>query len=154
MDVVVAAVHSNFRQAPAEMTERLLRAIDNPYVNIIAHPTSRLIGSRSPIQFDFDRIINAAKSAEVALEIDGSPWRLDLNDVLAQAVVRAGGLLAIGSDAHSTAQFSFMRFGVLQARRAWVEATSVVNAWPWDKLRSWLIHRRPRGKALVAGAAD
>ena len=154
MDVVIAAVHSNFKQPPGEMTERLLRAIDNPYVNIIAHPTARLIGSRSPIQFDFDRVVKAAKSAGVALEIDGSPWRLDLSDILAQSVARAGGLLAIGSDAHSTAQLAFMRFGVLQARRAWVEATCVVNAWPWGKLHSWLIRRRPRAKALVAGAAD
>jgi DNA polymerase (family X) len=154
MDVVIAAVHSNFKQTPAEMTERLLRAIDNPYVNIIAHPTARLIGSRSAIQFDFDRIVIAAKSAGVALEIDGSPWRLDLNDILAQSVARAGGLLAIGSDAHSAAQLGFMRFGVLQARRAWVEATCVVNAWPWDKFHSWLVRRRPRAKALVAGAAD
>jgi DNA polymerase (family X) len=153
MDVVIAAVHSNFKQTPLEMTDRLLRAIDNPYVNIVAHPTSRLIGSRPPIQLDFDRVLRAAKSAGVALEIDGSPWRLDLNDVLAEAVARAGGLLAIGSDAHSTAQLSFMRYGVLQARRGWVEAARIVNAWPWEKLHSWLIHRRPHGKTL-AGAAD
>ncbi len=154
IDVVIAAVHSNFKQTPAQMTARLLRAIENPYVNIIAHPTSRQIGSRPPIQFDFDRIINAAKSARVALEIDGSPWRLDLNDVMAQSVARVGGLLAIGSDAHSATQLMFMRYGVLQARRAWVEPKYVVNTWPWEKLREWLIRRHPHGKVLAAGAAD
>jgi DNA polymerase (family 10) len=154
IDVVIAAVHSNFKQTSAQMTARLLRAIENPYVNIIAHPTSRQIGSRPPIQFDFDRVVNAAKSAGVALEIDGSPWRLDLNDILAQSVARAGGLLAIGSDAHSAAQLMFMRYGVLQARRAWVEPKIVVNAWPWEKLHEWLAYRRPHRKVLAAGAAD
>jgi DNA polymerase (family X) len=154
IDVVIAAVHSNFKQAPAQMTARLLRAIENPYVNIIAHPTSRQIGSRPPIQFDFDRVVNAANSAGVALEIDGSPWRLDLNDILAQSVVRAGGLLAIGSDAHSTSQLTYMRYGVLQARRAWAEPKCIVNAWPCEKLHEWLVRRRPHGKLIAAGAAD
>jgi DNA polymerase (family X) len=154
IDVVIAAVHSNFKQAPAQMTTRLLRAIENPYVKIIAHPTSRQIGSRPPIQFDFDRVLTAAKSAGAALEIDGSPWRLDLNDILAQSVVRAGGLLAIGSDAHSKAQLMFMRYGVLQARRAWAEPKCIVNAWPWEKLHEWLVRRRPQGKVLGASAAD
>jgi len=154
IDVVIAAIHSNFKQASAQMTARLLRAIDNPYVNIIAHPTSRQIGSRPPIQFDFDCVLAAAKSARVAMEIDGSPWRLDLNDILAQAVARAGGLLAIGSDAHSTAQLNFMRYGVLQARRAWIEPRCIVNAWPWEKMHEWLLHRRPHGKAVGASAAD
>jgi DNA polymerase (family 10) len=153
MDVVMAAVHSNFNQAPEQMTARLLRAIDNPYVNIIAHPTSRLIGSRESIQFDFDRVVSAAKTAGVALEVDGSPWRLDLNDLLAQSVHRARGLLVISSDAHSTTQLAYMRFGVLQARRAWVEPWGVVNTWPWGKLHAWLMHRRPSDKGLAARAA-
>ena len=154
IDVVIVAVHSNFKQTPAQMTARLLHAIENPFVNIIAHPTSRQIGSRPPIQFDFDRVVSAAKSAGVALEIDGSPWRLDLNDVMAQSVEHAGGLLAIGSDAHSATQLMFMRYGVLQARRAWVEPKRVVNTWPWERLQEWLIRRRPHGKVLAAGAAD
>lgn len=142
MDVVVAAIHSEFQQPAAKMTDRLLRAIDNPYVNIIAHPTSRLIGSRPPIKFDFDRVVTVAKFAAVALEIDGSPWRLDLNDLLAHSVQRSGGLLAINSDAHSTAQLAYLRFGVLQARRAWVQPEHVVNTWSWSRLHSWLIRRR------------
>lgn len=142
MDVVIAAIHSDFQQTSAEMTDRLLRAIDNPYVNIIAHPTSRLIGSRPPIQFDFDRVVTVAKFASVALEIDGSPWRLDLNDLLAHSVQRSGGLLAVNSDAHSTAQLGYVRFGILQAKRAWVQSDQVVNTWGWRKLHSWLTRRR------------
>ncbi len=79
-DVVVAAVHANFHESSREMTARILKAIDNPYVNVIAHPTTRIIGTRDPASFDFERVVCAAKKAGVALEINGSPWRLDLSD--------------------------------------------------------------------------
>jgi DNA polymerase (family 10) len=143
-DVVVAAVHANFNQSSRQMTERILRAIENPYVNILAHPTARLIGKRNPIEFDFDRVVTAVRKAGVALEIDGSPWRLDLNDTMARSAAQAGALLAISSDAHSTAQLAYRRFGVLQARRAWIGPRSIVNAWTWEKLEAWLLARRPR----------
>ena len=143
-DVVVAAVHGQFHQSSKDMTARLLKAIANPYVNVIAHPTTRLIGTREPISFDFERVVAAAKKAGVALEINGSPWRLDLNDTLARTAQEAGGVFAIGSDAHSVAQLSFTRFGVLQARRGWVRPTSVVNTWPLQKLQEWLKKRRPQ----------
>jgi DNA polymerase (family X) len=134
-DVVIAAIHGNFNQSRRQMMERLLRAIDQPYVNIIAHPTARLIGKRKPIEFDFDQIVSAAKHAGVALEIDGSPWRLDLNDI--RSAAEAGALLSITADAHSAAQLAYLRFGVLQARRAWVEPASIVNTWPWNRLHEW-----------------
>ena len=148
-DVVIAAVHGNFKQGRKQMTERLLRAIEQPYVNVIAHPTARLIGKREPIEFDFDQIVSAAKQADVALEIDGSPWRLDLNDILARSAAEAGVHLSITADAHSAAQLAYVRFGVLQARRAWVGPASVVNTWSWKQLHEWLVARRPR-KATVA----
>lgn len=152
-DVVIAAVHGNFNQTKAEMTARIFGAIKNSYVNVIAHPTARLIDKRPAIEFDFDRIAVTAKQAGVALEIDGSPWRLDLNDTLARAAHNTGALLAITADAHSTTQLSFMRFGVMQARRGWVPADAVVNTWPWGELNEWLMARRPRG-ALAMKAAS
>ncbi|HSM87864.1 MAG TPA: DNA polymerase/3'-5' exonuclease PolX [Candidatus Limnocylindrales bacterium] len=151
-DVVIAAVHGNFNQSRGQMTARILKAIAHPCVNILAHPTARLIDRRPAIEFDFSRVVAAAKEAGVALEIDGSPWRLDLNDILARSAHEAGALLAITADAHSTAQLSFMRFGVMQARRGWTPAASLVNTWPWHKLEAWLTVRRPRAMAWKAAS--
>jgi DNA polymerase (family 10) len=142
LDVVVASMHGAFRQSKDRMTGRLLDAIANPYTSVIGHPTTRLLGSREPVEFDFERIIEAAAEAGVALEVNGSPSRLDLNDVMAQAAYEAGALLAIDSDAHSAAQLEQTRYGVLQARRGWVEARSVVNTWPWPKFSRWLRRKR------------
>jgi DNA polymerase (family 10) len=142
LDVVVASLHGSFRQSRERMTGRLLDAIANPYVHIIGHPTTRLIGSREPVDFDFERIVEAAAEAGVALEVNGAPNRLDLNDILSRAACEAGALLAIDSDAHSTAQLEQTRYGVFQARRGWIEARSVVNAWPWSRFNRWLQRRR------------
>lgn len=141
LDVVVAAIHSSFRQAKDRITGRLLDAIAHPYVDVIAHPTSRLIGTREALEMDFERVIGAASKAGVALEVNGSMYRLDLNDVKARAAQEGGSLLAIGSDAHSTAQLEWIRYGVFQARRGWIEARSVVNTWSWAKLSRWLKNR-------------
>jgi DNA polymerase (family X) len=143
-DVVVAAVHSAFRQSRDRMTKRLLAAIANPYVHILAHPLTRLMGSRGAIEFDYDRVLEAAIKAGVALEMNGQPLRLDLTDTMARVAQDAGALLAINSDAHSVPQLESMRYGVYQARRGWIEARSVVNSWPWDKLSRWLGQRRKR----------
>jgi DNA polymerase (family X) len=142
LDVVVASAHGAFRQSKSRMTGRLLDAVANPYVHIIGHPTTRLLGSREPVEFDFERIVEAAAEAGVALEVNGSPDRLDLNDLMARAASEAGALLAIDSDAHSAAQLEQTRYGILQARRGWVEARSVVNTWPWAKFSRWLRRRR------------
>ncbi len=141
LDVVVAAIHSGFRQSKDRITGRLLDAIAHPYVDVIAHPTSRLIGAREALELDFERVIAAAAKSGVALEVNGSMYRLDLNEVMARAAQEGGALLAIGSDAHSTAQLEWIRYGVFQARRGWVEARSVVNTWTWTKLTRWLKHR-------------
>jgi len=142
LDVVVASIHSAFRQSKDRITGRLLDAIANPYVQIIGHPTTRLIGAREPVEFNFGQVVKATVAAGVALEVNGSPNRLDLNDVMTRAAHEAGSLLAIDSDAHSTAQLAQTSFGVSQARRAWVEARSVVNTWPWPKFSRWMRHRR------------
>jgi DNA polymerase (family 10) len=142
LDIVVASMHGAFRQSKDRMTGRLLDAIANPHTSVIGHPTTRLLGSREPVEFDFERVIEAAAEAGVALEVNGSPSRLDINDVLARAAFEAGALLAIDSDAHSAAQLEQTRYGVLQARRGWVEARSVVNTWPWPKFSRWMLRRR------------
>lgn len=141
LDVVVAAIHSSFRQDKDRITGRLLDAIAHPRVDVIAHPTSRLIGTREALEMDFERVIEAAVKSGVALEVNGSMYRLDLNDVMARAAHEAGALLAIGSDAHSTVQLEWIRYGVFQARRGWVEARSVINTWNWTKLSRWLKKR-------------
>jgi DNA polymerase (family X) len=144
LDVVVVSMHGAFRQSKDRITGRLLDAIANPYAHVIGHPTTRLLGSREPVEFDFERVIEAAVEAGVALEVNGAPGRLDLNDVMARAASEAGALLAIDSDAHSAAQLEQTRYGILQARRAWVEPRSVVNAWPWPKFSRWLRLRREK----------
>lgn len=138
LDIVVAGIHSVFKQSKSQITGRFLDAIANPAVDILAHPTSRLLGSREALEFDFDAIVRAAIKAGVALEVNGSMYRLDLNDVMANAAHKAGALLAIGSDAHSTAQMDQIRYGVFQARRGWAEARSVVNTWRWAEMSRWL----------------
>ncbi|MCI0337720.1 MAG: DNA polymerase/3'-5' exonuclease PolX [Acidobacteria bacterium] len=143
-DVVVAAVHSSFRQSRDRMTKRLLDAIANPYVHILAHPLTRLMGSRDAVEFDFERIVEAAVEAGVALEVNAQPLRLDLTDAMARAAQEAGAVLAINTDAHSVAQLELIRYGVSQARRGWIEARSVVNSWPWTKFSRWLGQRRKR----------
>ena len=154
LDIVVASIHSLFRHNRDEITGRLLDALANPHVHILGHPTSRLIGSREALEFDFDRILSAALQAGVALEVNGSMYRLDLNDSMARAAQDAGVLLAIGSDAHSTAQMDQIRYGVFQARRGWIEARSVINTWPCAKLQRWLEHKNePHRKKMRANAS-
>ncbi|HSF23044.1 MAG TPA: DNA polymerase III, partial [Blastocatellia bacterium] len=112
--------------------------------HILGHPTTRLIGSREPVEFDFDKVVRAAADCGVALEVNASPVRLDLTDTMARAAVEAGAALAINSDAHSASQLELIRFGVYQARRGWVEPRNVVNTWSWGKLSRWLGARRKR----------
>jgi DNA polymerase (family 10) len=116
--------------------------LSNPRVDILAHPTARLLGSREPLEMDFGRVLEAALKAHTALEINGSMYRLDLNDVTAKAAQESGVHLAINSDAHSAAQLDQIRYGVFQARRGWIEARSVINTWPWTKLSRWINSRR------------
>ena len=147
MDIVVAAIHSLFRQSKDRITGCLVDALTDPHVDILAHPSSRLLGTREPLEMDFERVLDAASKVGCALEINGSMYRLDLNDVLARTAQEAGALLAINSDAHSTAQLDQIRYGVFQACRGWVQARSVVNTWSWAKLNRWLKARPRRSNA-------
>ena len=138
LDLVVAAVHARFKQPRAEMTKRLCRALANPHVDVLAHPSGRLIGEREPYAFDLERVLDTAKRHEKALEINAYPTRLDLNDVQARRAHERGVLLAIDTDTHMLDHLGFMELGVLTARRAWVGKAGVVNTWPVARLREWM----------------
>jgi DNA polymerase (family 10) len=138
LDIVVVAVHSKFNLSRTAMTKRIVRALKHPHVQILAHPTGRLIGRREPYQFDLAEILKTAADHGVALEINAQPERLDLDDVQARAAHEAGVRLVISTDAHRVEELRCMRYGVDQARRAWCEPRHVLNTLPIDRLRSSL----------------
>ena len=138
LDVVVASVHSGFKMDREAMTNRIISAIKNPYVHAIGHPTGRLINEREPYDVDIDLVIEAAAEYGKALEVNGSYPRLDLNDLHVRKAVDAGVKIIISTDAHSTTQLLFMRYGVGTARRGWVQKKDVLNALPFGELNEWL----------------
>ena len=135
LDIVVAAMHYKFDLSRAAQTERIIRAMDNPYVTIIAHPTGRLVGEREPYDIDIDRLVSAAKERGCFLEINAEPDRLDLDDVHAKAAKTVGVKVAISTDAHATNTLAYMRFGIDQARRGWLDADDVINTRSLAQLR-------------------
>ncbi len=141
-DIVQASLHTSLRQPREKITARLLGAIRNPFVAIIGHPRGGLIPDREPADLDMDAIFEAAAKHDVALEINANPQRLDLDDVHARRAVEFGVKLTISTDAHRPEEFDLMHFGVTTARRGWVPAVSVVNAWPLEKLLEWVKGRR------------
>jgi DNA polymerase (family 10) len=137
-DLHVASVHSLFTQSKVEMTRRIVRAMENPYVNIIGHPTGRKIGHRPPIEFDLDEVFKAAARTGTALEINAFPDRLDLRDEHILWAKRHGVRFAIDTDSHATTHLDVMRFGVATAQRGWLTKDDVINAWPLAKLSTFL----------------
>jgi len=138
LDIVIAAVHSAMNQSEERMTRRVLGAIENPDVDIIAHPTCRLLGEREPVAIDLEAIFQAAVKNDKVLEINAMPARLDLNDVHTFRARELGVKLAIETDAHSIAHLGFMRFGVSVARRAWCEPQHILNTLPLEELLAFL----------------
>jgi DNA polymerase (family 10) len=138
LDVVVASVHSFFDLPREGQTERVIRAMQNPHVHIIGHPTGRLIGEREPFEIDMDRVLSAAADLKCYLEINSQPERLDLNDLHAHAAKTKGVKLSVSTDAHSTNSFDYIRFGIDQARRAWLTAGDVINSRSLANLRKLL----------------
>jgi len=138
LDVVIASVHSFFDLSSDEQTARILRAMQNPCVSIIGHPTGRLIGEREPYAVDMDRITSAARDLNCCLEINAEPDRLDLNYLHAHMAKSKDVKIAISTDAHSVNAFAYMRYGVDQARRAWLTAADVINTRPLTELRKLL----------------
>ncbi len=134
LDLVLASVHSHFELSEREQTKRVLRAIRHPAVRILAHPTGRMIGERAPIRLDLEEVLAAAVEEGVLLEVNAQPARLDLDDVAAHTALERGITLVISTDAHSTAELGFMRWGVDQARRAWATAGDIANTRSLDGL--------------------
>ncbi len=142
LDLVVASVHSSFNQDSRQMTDRLLRAIENPHVDVLAHPTGRRILRREPSVFNVEAVIDRAVECGVALEINSQVHRLDLNDIHARLARERGARLVISSDAHSRDALEGLRWGVLVARRAWLEPSDVLNTLPFEGLRASLRRHR------------
>jgi DNA polymerase (family X) len=142
-DLCVASIHSHFNMSRDEMTRRLVRAIENPYVNIIGHPTTRRIGSRPPIDFDEEAVFAAAARTGTALEVNSHVDRLDLNDERILWARRLGAVFAVDTDAHAVGHLELMRFGVGTAQRGWLDRKDVINTWPPAKLRRFLRAARP-----------
>ncbi len=134
LDYVIAGVHSQFRMPREKMTERIIQAIENPNVDIISHPTGRLIQQRDEYQIDFDKILRAAKVNGAVLEIDAFPDRLDLNDINIRKAKAVGVKMIINTDAHNVNHLCYMELGIAQARRGWAEKNDVINAQPVEKL--------------------
>jgi len=135
LDVVVAAVHYKFELDARKQTDRILRAMDNKYVSILAHPTGRLLGERPAYALDIERVIEGAKDRGVALELNAHPARLDLDEVHCKLAKEMGVKLVISTDAHSTFGLDTMRFGIGQARRAWLGRKDVLNTQTWAGLK-------------------
>jgi DNA polymerase (family 10) len=138
LDLVVAAVHGGFGLSRARQTARVLKALDNPHVSILAHPTGRLIGEREAYELDMLAVMRKAKRLDVALELNAHPDRLDLNDVHCRMAKDEGVRVSIGSDAHGVDGFEVLQYGVGQARRGWLEKKDVLNARPLVELTRWL----------------
>jgi DNA polymerase (family 10) len=136
LDWVVASVHSKLDQDSAAMTRRMARAIRNRNVDLIGHPSGRVIGHREPSNFEMAEVMRVAREEGCALEVNSQVDRLDINDVACLAAKQSGVKLVISSDAHSPRGFGLLQYGVNQARRGWVEASDVLNALPLDSLRS------------------
>jgi DNA polymerase (family 10) len=142
LDVVVAAVHSKMNMNSSDMTKRMLKALAHPAVTILAHPTGRLINEREPFAVDLEQIFHAAKENDVAVELNAQPDRLDLNDLHVARAREIGVKIAINTDAHSTEQLRFMKYGLDQARRGWLEKRHVLNTMTQSQFKAWLKERR------------
>ncbi len=149
LDVVVASVHSYMNMERAEMTERILAAIENPYTQIIAHPTGRLVLRRDPYDYDMEKIFDAAARHGVAMECNAYPDRLDLKDVQLRMAKQRGVKIVISTDSHTAGNLAFMKYGVITARRGWIEKKDVINTLPLDQFLAAL---RPRPHAAKSNA--
>ena len=138
LDIVVASVHTSLQQEPKVITQRVLRALENEYVTILAHPTSRIIGRRSPTLVDMDAVIASAIEHDKVLEVNSYPDRLDMSDENVRKAMDAGAMISIDTDAHSATELDFIDFGVAVARRGWAVKDRVLNTMPYTELLSFL----------------
>ena len=144
LDFVIASIHSGLASPREKVTNRTLKAMDNPYVNCIGHPTGRLIGQREAMDLDIAAIIKHAAQTQTALEVNANPWRLDFKDVHCRMAIESGVKLVIGTDAHSVAGLGLMSFGVATAARGWATKDDVLNTLTAAKIKSWVKSKRPK----------
>jgi DNA polymerase (family 10) len=138
LDIVIAAIHSAMTQSQEQITRRILGAMENPHIDVIAHPTCRLLGEREPAAVDMEAVFRAAAKYDKALEINTMPNRLDLKDIHVYRARELGVKLIMGTDAHSTAQLGFMRFGIGVARRGWCQPKDILNTRPLEQILAFL----------------
>ncbi len=138
LDLTVFSVHYNLNLPRKEQTERMIRAMDNPYCHILAHPTGRLINEREPYEVEMERLMTAARERGCFLELNGHPDRLDLSDIHAKMAKDMGIKVALSTDAHRTSELGYMRFGIGQARRGWLERADVLNTRSWKEIEKML----------------
>jgi DNA polymerase (family 10) len=133
LDIVLISIHSNFKMSKEKMTERIIRAFGNKYANIFTHPTGRLLKERAPYEVDLEAVLEAAKKTGMIVELNANPHRLDLTDVYCQRAKALGVKIAISTDAHKTDQLRLMKYGVITARRGWLEKKNVINTLPLER---------------------
>ena len=151
LDVVVASVHSAMGQEASKMTDRVIKAMRNPHVTVIGHPTCRLLGSRDPVDEDMEALFRAALETGTAMEINGAPERLDLKDTHALRAKEIGVPLVISTDSHAYTNLDKMCFGVAVARRGWCEAKHIVNTLPLEEFLAFIRTPKPRRMNVLAG---
>jgi DNA polymerase (family 10) len=145
LDIVIASVHSHYGQDASQTTDRILRAIDCPWVDVLGHPTSRRLLQREPLKMHFDQVVAAAVSKGVAMEINCQPERLDLNDSHARLARERGAMIVVSTDAHSVMALGNVRWGLQVARRAWLSPEAVLNTRPLGEMRV-LLRRNRNGR--------
>ena len=138
LDIVIASLHTGLSQPREQVTQRLLNALNNPHVDMIGHPTGRLIGERAGADLDMDLILETAVHTNTILEINANPQRLDLRDTHIRRALSLGAKLSINTDAHHADHFRLHHYGVATAQRGWATAADVVNTWPLTKLLTYL----------------
>lgn len=144
LDYAIAGIHSHFKMKKEEMTRRIIKAMKNPYVNIISHPTGRILKRREEYQIDIEKILRAAKETKTVLEINSYPERLDLNDQNIKMAKEMGVKMIINTDSHHKDQLRYMKLGVFQARRGWAEKKDIVNCWPLKKMLKYFNQKSKR----------
>jgi len=141
LDIVIASLHVSLRQPRKEVTERLLKVMRNPHVDIIGHPSGRLLPNREGADLDMELVLQTARECGLALEINANPARLDLDEVYARRAAEMGIPISINTDAHAPADLDLIEYGISVARRAWIEPAIIINCWPAEKLTAWLKDR-------------
>jgi DNA polymerase (family 10) len=144
LDFVVASIHSGFRQSSTQLTARAVSAMKSPHVDVIAHPTGRLLGERDPYEINLDEVIRNAVETDTLLEINAFPLRLDLNDLNVRKAKDKGARFVINTDAHFKEQMAFMRYGVAVARRGWLQKEDVINTLSLSEFQKWLSSKKRR----------